>query len=230
MSPRPRAVSRPLLALVSLLAVVALTSCSGDGSESAVDAGSTPDPAGSTTTCDYPAGDSPAKEVDPPSAEAPDSGEATATIATNAGDIDIILDQAATPCTAHSFLSLAEQGYFDDTQCHRLTTTGIFVLQCGDPSASGMGGPGYSFADELTGDETYPAGTLAMANSGPNTNGSQFFIVYDDTALDPAYTVFGTIGADGLQVVKDIAAKGAQGGAPDGPPAETVTIESVTAG
>jgi peptidyl-prolyl cis-trans isomerase B (cyclophilin B) len=229
MSSRPRVVSRTLSAFASLVLAVVLTACSGDNSDSAVEAGDGGDPAGSTTTCDYPAANTPAKEVEPPSAEAPDSGEATATIATSSGDVDITLDQAATPCTAHSFLSLAEQGYFDNTTCHRLTTSGIFVLQCGDPSASGMGGPGYSFADELTGDETYPAGTLAMANSGPDTNGSQFFIVYDDTMLDPAYTVFGTIGADGLQVVQDIAAKGAQGGAPDGPPAETVTIESVTA-
>jgi peptidyl-prolyl cis-trans isomerase B (cyclophilin B) len=231
MSSRPRTVSRPLAALATLLLAVALTSCSGDSSDSAVDAGSGEAPAGSTTTCDYPADDmGAAKEVDPPSAEAPDTGEVTATITTNTGDIDIVLDQAATPCTVHSFMSLAEQGYFDDTQCHRLTTGGIFVLQCGDPSATGGGGPGYSFADELTGEETYSAGTLAMANAGPDTNGSQFFIVYDESPLDPNYNVFGSVGADGLQVVQDIAAKGAQGGAPDGPPAEPVAIESVTVG
>jgi peptidyl-prolyl cis-trans isomerase B (cyclophilin B) len=225
MSSPSRTLARPAYALASLVLAVALTSCGGDDSESAVDEG---DAVASTTTCDYPADTEPAKEVEAPSPEAPDTGEATATITTNSGDIDVTFDQAATPCTVHSFLSLAEQGYFDDTQCHRLTTAGIFVLQCGDPSASGMGGPGYSFADELSGDETYPAGTLAMANAGPDTNGSQFFMVYDDTELPPSYTTFGTIGADGLEVVQDIAAKGAQGGAPDGPPAEPVDIESVT--
>ena len=110
----------------------------------------------------------------------------------------------------NSFLSLARQGYFDDTTCHRLTTAGIYVLQCGDPTATGMGGPGYAFADELLdGDSriepchsqdlgqgpvdvcTYGAGTVAMANSGPNTNGSQFFLVYKSSPLPAAYTVFG---------------------------------------
>jgi len=130
----------------------------------------------------------------------------------------------------NSFVSLAEQGYLDDTTCHRLTTaaSGISVLQCGDPTGTGMGGPGYSFADELSGSEKYPAGTLAMANAGPDTNGSQFFIVYGDTPLPPAYTVFGTVDDDGLKVVEEIAAKGAENGAPDGPPAEPVNIETAT--
>ena len=103
------------------------------------------------------------------------------------------------------------------------------MLQCGDPTATGMGGPGYSFDDELSGEETYPAGTLAMANAGPNTNGSQFFIVYDDTQLPPSYAVFGQLGEAGLEVVQGIAEKGAQGGAPDGP-RQGRTIESVTIG
>ncbi len=134
-------------------------------------------------TCEYPEdGMPPAKEVDAPSGTPTATGPVSVTLETSAGTINAELDGAATPCTVNSFLSLAEQMYYNDTDCHRLTTQGIFVLQCGDPTASGTGGPGYSFADELSGAETYPAGTLAMANAGPNTNGSQFFIVYDDTA------------------------------------------------
>ena len=104
----------------------------------------------------------------------------------------------------------------------------LSVLQCGDPSASGRGGPGYSYADELDGSETYPAGTLAMANAGPDTNGSQFFLVYADTKLPPSYTVFGQMDEAGLAVVEAIAAKGAVGGGGDGAPAEAVTISSIS--
>ncbi len=139
----------------------------------------------------------------------------------SAGDINVDLDAGATPCTVNSFLSLAEQGYFDGTDCHRLTTQGIWVLQCGDPTGTGSGGPGYAFDDELTGAETYPAGTLAMANAGPGTNGSQFFLVYEDSlGLPPDYTVFGTISPEGLKVVQEIGAKGTADGAPDGAPKE----------
>ncbi|MGH3361881.1 MAG: peptidylprolyl isomerase [Nocardioides sp.] len=218
---------RLLAGLFALLLFAALGAC-GDVGDTASDPneGSAE---GSGTRCAYPEdGAPPAKEVDPPPAEATVSGEVPVTITTSAGEVGTTLDADATPCTVNSFVSLAEQGYFDATECHRLTTQGIFVLQCGDPSATGSGGPGYSFPDELTGDETYPAGTLAMANAGPDTNGSQFFIVYDDTQLDPDYAVFGTIDDAGLEVVQGIANEGAQGGAPDGPPAEKVAIESVT--
>ena len=96
-----------------------------------------------------------------------------------------MLDADAAPCTVNSFVSLAEQGYFDGTSCHRLTTRRPASPCCSAATrpAPARGGPGYSFADELTGEETYPAGTLAMANAGPDTNGSQFFIVYGDTPL-----------------------------------------------
>jgi peptidyl-prolyl cis-trans isomerase B (cyclophilin B) len=154
----------------------------------------------------------------------------TATVTTSLGDLTFTLDADRTPCTVNSFVSLAEQGYFDGTKCHRLTTQGIYVLQCGDPTGTGMGGPGYSFDDELTGKETYGPGTLAMANAGPNTNGSQFFIVYGNSPLPPAYTVFGKVDADGLKVVKDIAAKGTDTGSPDGAPKDEVDITSVTVG
>ena len=127
-------------------------------------------------------------------------------------------------------MSLAEQGYFDATQCHRLTTEGIFVLQCGDPTGTGTGGPGYSFDDELSGEETYPAGTLAMANAGPNTNGSQFFIVYDDTQLPPAYAVFGTVDDASVKIVAGASPRRAPTTAApaDGAPKTPVEIESVT--
>ena len=157
------------------------------------------------------------------------TGQVTGTMTTNLGDLDLTLDADKTPCTVNSFVSLAKQGYFDSTSCHRLTTQGIYVLQCGDPTGTGMGGPGYSFKDELSGSETYPAGTLAMANAGADTNGSQFFIVYADTKLDPAaYTVFGHVDAAALKVVRDIAAKGTEDGSPDGAPADPVTITRVT--
>ncbi|HET7690902.1 MAG TPA: peptidylprolyl isomerase [Nocardioidaceae bacterium] len=163
-----------------------------------------------------------AKEVEPPPAEPETAGELT--IETNRGDITVTLDAESAPCTVGSFTWLASQGYFDGTKCHRLVVD--FVLQCGDPSATGMGGPGYSFADELEGDETYPVGTLAMANSGPDTNGSQFFIVLKDAQLPPAYTVFGTVDEAGMEVAQEIEA---EGNGPDGvAPAEDVIIESVS--
>jgi peptidyl-prolyl cis-trans isomerase B (cyclophilin B) len=149
-------------------------------------------------------------------------------VATTAGDLAVTLDADRAPCTVNSFLSLAAQKYFDDTECHRLTTEGIFVLQCGDPTGTGSGGPGYSFADELDGSETYPAGTLAMANSGPDTNGSQFFVVYDDSSLPPDYTVFGQLDEKSTKTVADLAAKGTDSGAGDGAPKEKVTITEVT--
>lgn len=164
-----------------------------------------------------------------------------ATITTNRGVIPLVLTPAKTPCTVNSFVSLAEQGYFNGTPCHRLTTSGIYVLQCGDPGGTGVGGPGYSFDDELTASAApvgctpganciYPAGTLAMANSGPNTNGSQFFLVYKDSPLTYSYTVFGHLSPAGLAVVQQIAAHGS--GNPDAygntPPNESVRIKTVT--
>lgn len=196
--------------------------------------------------CSYP--DSPSrvetKTVDKPPVDPPADEASQVTIATDRGDVRVSLDPDKAPCTVNSFLSLAEQGYFDDTRCHRLTTGGLNVLQCGDPSGTGRGGPGYSFADEPTKDDprlqpclgqvdqstgaevcTYPAGTLAMANAGPDTNGSQFFLVYADSPLPAAYTPFGRMSAAGVDVVKKVAA---QGIAPDGTaPKQSVTIESV---
>jgi peptidyl-prolyl cis-trans isomerase B (cyclophilin B) len=219
--------SSVLAALVSV-GVLALAGCSDDSSDSAQDSAPTRDATGKACTYESD-GSQPAKKVDLPPDHAAVSGDVAVTITTNAGEIPATLDADTTPCTVNSFVSLADQGYFDKTTCHRLTTQGIFVLQCGDPTASGSGGPGYQFPDELSGRETYPAGTLAMANAGADTNGSQFFIVYDDSQLPPSYTVFGKVDAAGLKVVQEIAAKGTVNGGPDGPPKETVGIESVTA-
>jgi len=150
-----------------------------------------------------------------------------------AGDVVMTFDRANAPCAVNSFASLVAQSYFDNTDCHRLALN--FVLQCGDPSGTGRGGPGYSFADELTGNETYPRGTVAMANAGPNTNGSQFFIVLADAKLPASYDVLGTVSADSMQVVDAIAAKGLDPNAPisngnDGKPLWGAHIDTVTAG
>ena len=209
---------------ITALALAATAACGSDG-----DAAGSPGTASSTPgACSYPAAGQAAKDVEKPPAE-PVTGTVTAEVTTNQGDLTLELDADRTPCTVSSFVSLAEQGYFDKTPCHRITTeaSGIQVIQCGDPGGTGTGGPGYSFPDELDGTEQYPAGTLAMANAGPDTNGSQFFFVYGATPLPPSYTVFGQVDPASLTVLQKIAAKGAEGGAPDGPPAEPLTIEKV---
>ncbi|MGY4708528.1 peptidylprolyl isomerase [Mycolicibacterium sp. CBM1] len=163
-----------------------------------------------------------------------------ATMVTSAGAIGLQLDNAKAPCTVNSFVSLAQQGYFDGTPCHRLTDSpSLSVLQCGDPTGSGSGGPGYRFANEYPTNQfrpfdpalqrgvRYPRGTLAMANAGPDTNGSQFFIVYRDSILPPTYTVFGRVDDTGLQTVEDIAVTGIAGGSDDGQPKRPVTIRSL---
>ncbi|MBV8931553.1 MAG: peptidylprolyl isomerase [Kutzneria sp.] len=131
----------------------------------------------------------------------------SARLLTSQGEIDFSALTGQAPCTTFSFRYLAERGYFDLTHCHRLTTQRIYVLQCGDPTGTGSGGPGYSFSDENLTGATYPAGTVAMANAGPDTNGSQFFIVWRDTKLSPAYTPFGRVTA-GMGVLRAIAAGG----------------------
>lgn len=187
-------------------------------------------PSGAGASCTYAATGGAAREVEaPPVTGVANSGTVDYVIALNGEDVTVALDRQKTPCTVNSFVSLAAQGYFDGTACHRLVDGGIFVLQCGDPSGTGSGGPGYQFADELAGTETYGAGTLAMANAGPGTNGSQFFIVYADSPLSPDYTVFGTV-TDGLDVVEAIAAGGqdnsfgAAGGGKPNLPAEITAV------
>ena len=152
------------------------------------------------------------------------------TLVTNCGNIVITTVGAKAPFAMTSIAALANGGYYDNSLCHRLTTQGLFVLQCGDPTATGRGGPQFTFPDENLPANTannYPAGTVAMANSGPNTNGSQFFLVYANTTLAPSYTIWGTI-TSGLDIVKAIAKAGAAGGAPDGKPAKTIAIQKVS--
>jgi peptidyl-prolyl cis-trans isomerase B (cyclophilin B) len=123
---------------------------------------------------------------------------------------------------------LANAKYFDQTLCHRLTTSGIFVLQCGDPTSSASGGPGFTIEDENLPEaieNNYPKGTVAMANSGPNTNGSQFFLVYADTTLGPNYTIWGKI-TQGIEILEKIAAAGTSSGATDGSPKFPIEIRS----
>lgn len=138
-------------------------------------------------------------------------GEVKATVKTNVGTMGFTLDGTKAPCTTNSFAFLAAKKYFDNTKCHRLTTGGtgdLRVLQCGDPTATGQGGPGYKFANENTTGAKYTRGVLAMANAGAGTNGSQFFIVYgDSTSLPADYTIFGKV-TTGLDVVDKVAKAG----------------------
>jgi peptidyl-prolyl cis-trans isomerase B (cyclophilin B) len=153
-----------------------------------------------------------------------------ARVVTNCGTIIISLDGKRAPHTVNSFAFLAGKGYFTNTPCHRLTTAGIFVLQCGDPTGTGTGGPGYTIPDENLAGATYPAGTLAMANTGqPHSGGSQFFFVYADTKLQADYTPFGHVTA-GLDVLTRIAKAGSDNsnGQGDGHPVQPVVIESFT--
>lgn len=239
MSKRP-SLSRPA-AVLACLSVLVLAGCGneGDGSSDTAQESTSESPSsdssaasGKTATCDYPSdGQEPAREVDAPDAEAPAEGTVAATITTNFGDIGLTLDAADAPCTVNSFVSLAEQGFYDDTTCPRIgDQEGFGILQCGDPTGTSAGGPGYSFDDELSGDETYPAGTLAMANAGANTNGSQFFLVFRDSQFPPSYTTFGTIDEAGLKVIDAIAKEGndASNPAGGGQPNKEVTIEKVT--
>jgi peptidyl-prolyl cis-trans isomerase B (cyclophilin B) len=167
----------------------------------------------------------------------------TATINTNLGKIDINLLNSKATCTVNSFVHLAATNFWNNTQCHRLSTSnGVYILQCGDPTASanqalscssttlGTGGPGYQFADENLSGATYKAGTVAMANGGPNTNGSQFFLVYKNTTEPASYTPFGTI-TSGLDILQNVAKAGTSCTFQDGGggvPKEKVIINSVT--
>jgi peptidyl-prolyl cis-trans isomerase B (cyclophilin B) len=227
-------VPKRALAALALLLTASLAACGGDD-DKAVDKGDTGSPAGggSGVSCTYTEdGSESGKQVDPPPSTSAVTGQVTATMATSVGDFTLTLDADKTPCTVNSFVSLAKQGYFDGTSCHRLTTQGILVLQCGDPTGTGRGGPGYSFDDELSGKETYPAGTLAMANAGANTNGSQFFIVYGETPLPPSYTVFGSVDDATVAAIEKVAAAGTDNanGQGDGAPVTPVAITSVKVG
>ncbi len=226
----------PLRRITTLLASVTLLAALAPAAGATTPAtGPTQGPCQYTPTPDDPAVRPVSLPPDPQ--HTPDHGKVVVTFLTNRGPIPMQLNRAEAPCTVQSFLHLLESGFYDDTICHRLTTyPTLSVLQCGDPSGTGEGGPGYQFRDELPtnlptwpGDpagspgRVYARGTLAMANAGPDTNGSQFFLVYKDSKLRPNYTIFGRILPVGLRTLDLIAAGGVDPndpGAPlDGPPA-----------
>ena len=190
-------------------------------------AGTVAEPA---THCTYTSNPPAARSVGLPPATPASTATYQATITTNRGDVVIDLLNSKATCTVNSFVYLAAKNYFNNTKCHRLTTSGsLFVLQCGDPAGTGSGGPGYKFADENLAGATYPEGTVAMANSGANTNGSQFFLVYKNSTLSPGYTPFGKL-VSGLGIIQNVAKAGTDNSnaSGDGHPKESVVIERVT--
>lgn len=184
------------------------------------------------THCTYKPKPPAARNVGQPPARPDSSAKSQATIVTNQGTVVVDLLNSQAPCTVNSFVYLAKKGYFNNTPCPRLVNAGIYVLQCGDPTGTGSGGPGYEFANENTKGATYPSGTLAMANAGAGTNGSQFFIVYaGEGGLQPNYTPFGAV-VKGLDIVRKIAEAGNDNSNPagGGKPLKKVTIEQVKIG
>jgi peptidyl-prolyl cis-trans isomerase B (cyclophilin B) len=190
----------------------------------------------------------------PPTTGMPRSGTETMTITTNLGAVTASLDLAKAPCTAASFAYLAGKTFFNNTACHRVVTTGTYLLQCGDPSGTGQGGPRYTYANEYvpttpapassasagasasaeaSAQVLYPAGSIATANQAADLNGSQFFIFYKDSPMPPNYTLFGTVTA-GLDVVQQVAAAGDDGSFANqgggGKPKKTITIQTLTVG
>ena len=179
-----------------------------------------------TTTEATPEAAAPAVEL--PNAGITEANKATISFTTNQGEIVIETTPSLAPLTVNAIAALAQKNYFDNTICHRLTTSGIYVLQCGDPTGTGTGGPGFNIPDENLPEaveNNYPAGTVAMANAGPGTSGSQFFLVYQDTSLGPDYTIWGSI-TSGLDILQTIASAGVVDGGTDGAPVTSVTIES----
>jgi len=241
-------------ALIASLLAVFLPS--GSSKHPSASASKSPSATPSATTvaepahhCTYTKTGTAARAVSLPSASPDYTASYQATITTNLGKIAVNLENSKATCTVNSFVHLAEAGYFNNTQCHRLLTSGIYVLQCGDPYATastkltcsstskiGTGIPGYEFASENLTGAKYPAGTVAMANEGTaTTNGSQFFIVYKDSTsgLGATYTPFGTV-SSGLGIVQNVAKDGyscqytVSGQSEGGAPKEKVIIDSVT--
>ncbi len=243
-------------ALVASLLVVFLPSGSGKHPAASASKSATPSPTATATTvaepahhCSYTATTPVARKVSFPPATPDYTASYQATLNTNLGKITFNLLNSKATCTVNSFVHLAEAGYFNNTQCHRLVTSGIYVLQCGDPYATataklscstsskvGTGTPGYDFASENLTGAKYPAGTLAMANEdSATTNGSQFFIVYKDSTseLGASFTPFGTV-SSGLDIVQNVAKDGyscqyiVSGQSEGGAPKKKVIIDSVT--
>jgi peptidyl-prolyl cis-trans isomerase B (cyclophilin B) len=235
------------LAVVAVVAVIGLVTREDDkdtvatpGASATPTASSTASTAASGGACSYADAGTPSKDVEgKPPASGPAARTATpVTLTTNRGEVVLSLDAAKAPCTVNSFTFLTGQKYFDGTDCHRLTTEGIYVLQCGDPTGTGTGGPGYGMPEEnltafgqpnATGQVIYPRGTVAMArSSAPGSGGSQFFLVYKDSPLAPDYTPFGRI-TKGLELLDAVAAAGSTP-AGDGKPNQGVTITRATVG
>lgn len=196
-------------------------------------------PLGETVTCEYnETGDASRDVPTPQGKNIPAKGEVTVNFATKQGDIEMTLDRSLAPCTVNAITDMISAKYYDDTVCHRMTEGTLSVLQCGDPTGKGSGGPGFQFANEYPTDEAddasmsqpalYPKGSIAMANAGEDTNGSQFFINYKDSQLPPAYTYFGDLTEKGQKTIDAIAAKGVKDGQSDGAPAEEVRITKAT--
>lgn len=215
-----------------------LAAANGGGSSSVTATAATPSPSTTPTgtkACDYVKDGSTQRTASPglpPDHKATGAHTASITLQQGSytGTVKIALSPKA-PCTVNSFAYLASKNFFTGTKCHRETNeTGLYVLQCGDPTGTGSGGPGYTIPDENLAGATYPAGTVAMANTGAkHSGGSQFFLVYKDSSLPPDYTPFGTITA-GLDVLTHIAAAGQNdaNGTGDGAPKVPVTITSFT--
>jgi peptidyl-prolyl cis-trans isomerase B (cyclophilin B) len=169
-----------------------------------------------------------AKNIIPPEVKTPYKNR-TFTFTTNCGEIVIQANGKSAPITVTALAALANGGFYNKTFCHRLVTDEIYVLQCGDPTGTGKGGPNFTYrAENLPQAEeaNYPAGTVAMANNGANTNGSQFFIVYEDTSMNPNYTIWGRV-TKGLEIVKAIAKEGVVDGTSEGLPKQMIAIERV---
>jgi peptidyl-prolyl cis-trans isomerase B (cyclophilin B) len=218
------------LAVVAIVVGVAWVAGVGD-TKPATQSTSTFGNLGGTGSCTYKKGNDSARKLAglPPAQNVLTTGTQHAILQTSKGTIEADLLTSKAPCTVNSFVFLAQQKYYDNTACHRLVTSGIYVLQCGDPTATGSGGPGYTYPDENLQGATYPAGTLAMANGGPGTNGSQFFLVYKQTQLPPSYTPFGKI-TKGLDIVEKVAAGGDDGSssAGGGKPKIAISLTKVT--
>lgn len=228
---------RSRLALATPLLLLPFLAACGD------DEGTADDPT-SAASCNYVSDGEPARDVTPPPGDPGVTGEVTAVLHTSVGDLTAVLDADKAPCTVASFTSLVEQGYYDGTSCHRQgNDPGFEFLQCGDPAfdpaqetpdpSVGSGGPGYTIPDEIDGTETYPAGTLAMANTGaPDSGGGQFFIVFGDSSFPPSYTVWGHLDEASLATLKEATAAGndsywASIGSSGGRPTNPVTFESI---
>jgi peptidyl-prolyl cis-trans isomerase B (cyclophilin B) len=225
-----------VVVLVCIGAVVAIAVLLRGGNDDTAAAGGTTSAVDTGLACTEPppAPGQDQKYDNPPPKTLAGGATWTATLETNCGEIVMQLDGKAAPQTVSSFVFLAQKHYFDETPCHRLTTSGIYVLQCGDPTGSGSGGPGYGFGIEnAPPNGVYPAGTLAMARTNdPNSNGSQFFIVYKKTSLPTdggGYSIFGTV-TRGLDIVQQLAARGTDeaNGPGDGQPTQPISLLSVT--